>query len=129
MKEQASIIPWVFHGNGRPIKHFRRSWLTACRHAGLPDKRPHDIRRTAVRNLDRAGVSQTRAMALVGHKTPAIYKRYNITSEQDLQDTGAKLDLLSQGTQTGPRRLQLDARSSPTDHDGTGPFYAALYPG
>ena len=50
------MIPWVFHRDGQPIKYFRRAWLTACKAAGAPHRIPHDFRRTAVRNLERAGV-------------------------------------------------------------------------
>jgi integrase len=55
---------------------------------------PHDFRRTAVRNLERAGVSRSAAMAMVGHKTQAIYFRYAICSEQDLKEAAGKLDRL-----------------------------------
>jgi hypothetical protein len=45
--EQAEgrIIPWVFHGAGQPMKSFRRSWITACKKAGVPGEIPHDPRR------------------------------------------------------------------------------------
>src|SRR6185503_2425089 len=52
---------------------------------------PHDLRRTAVRNLERAGVPRSAAMKLVGHKTESIYRRYAITDEAMLQEAGAKL--------------------------------------
>ena len=52
---------------------------------------PHDFRRTAVRNLERAGVSRSVAMQLVGHETEAIYQRYAITTERDLVEGVAKL--------------------------------------
>jgi integrase len=53
------IIPWLFHRKGNQIKYFRRSWLTACKNAGVPGKIPHDFRRTAIRNLERAGVPRS----------------------------------------------------------------------
>jgi integrase len=59
-KATRTIIPWLFHRAGRPIKSFRRAWLTACTAAGLSDRIPHDFRRTAVRNLERAGVPRSR---------------------------------------------------------------------
>ena len=46
----------------------------------------HDLRRTAVRNLERAGVPRSWAMSLTGHRTEAVYRRYAITAEQDLRD-------------------------------------------
>ena len=86
------IIPWVFHRHGAPIKSFRRAWLTACLESGfatLISQKPrvikrhrifHDFRRTAVRNLERAGVSRSVAMKLTGHKTAAAYRRYAIAA-------------------------------------------------
>jgi integrase len=56
------VIPLVFHRAGRPIKSFRRAWLTACKKAGVPGRIPHDFRRTAVRNLERAVVPRSTAM-------------------------------------------------------------------
>ncbi len=85
------IIPWLFHRKGRPIKSFRRAWLTACREARVPGRIPHDFRRTAVRNLERAGVPRSAAMAMVGHKTEAIYRRYAIVDEAMLREGAAKL--------------------------------------
>jgi integrase len=85
------IIPWVFHRDGEPIKDFRAAWKTACRAAGVPGRIPHDFRRTAVRNLERAGVPRSVAMKLVGHKTEAIYRRYAIVAESDLRAGGDKL--------------------------------------
>jgi len=89
-----TIIPYVFHRDGTPIRYFRRSWLSACTVAGCPGQIPHDFRRTAVRNLERAGISRSAAMALVGHKTQSIYNRYAIVAEQDLKDAGEKLAIL-----------------------------------
>ena len=55
---------------------------------------PHDFRRTAVRNLERAGVPRSAAMKMVGHKTQAIYSRYAIADEGMLKDAGEKLGRL-----------------------------------
>jgi hypothetical protein len=69
----------------QPVREFRKSWATACKMAGVEALRFHDLRRTAVRNMVRAGVSQTVAMAISGHKTDAVFRRYDITSDDDLR--------------------------------------------
>ena len=58
---------YVFHWEGAPIGDWRKRWHRACRLAGLPGKHLHDCRRTAARNLIRAGVPERVAMALTGH--------------------------------------------------------------
>ncbi len=87
-------IPWVFHRRGMPIKSFRRAWETACKNATCPERIPHDLRRTAVRNLERAGVPRSVAMKLTGHKTESVYRRYAIVGERDLSEGVAKLAAL-----------------------------------
>ena len=101
--ERGVVVPWVFHRNGQRIKGFRRAWKTACTAAGVPGRIPHDFRRTAVRNLERAGVPRSVAMKLVGHKTEAIYQRYAIVCEADLSDGVKKLAALSTGHSDGQR--------------------------
>ena len=68
------------------MKGPRKVWRKAAKAAGLPGLIPHDLRRSCVRNLERAGVPRSTAMALVGHKTQAIYSRYAVTDEAMLRE-------------------------------------------
>jgi integrase len=94
-RERGKICPWVFHRNGAKIRSFRHAWDTAARLAGCPGRIPHDLRRTAVRNFVRAGVSEHVAMKLSGHKTASVFRRYDIVSDSDLSDAARKLDAVS----------------------------------
>src|SRR3989442_15018513 len=84
--ERVESCPYVFHREEQRIKHYDRAWRTARKKAGLPGRLFHDARRTAVRNMDRAGVPRQTAKQMTGHKTDAIYNRYRIGHEQDIRE-------------------------------------------
>ncbi len=100
-------VPWVFHRAGNKIKDFRGEWDRATSAAGIARKIPHDFRRTAVRNLERAGVPRSVAMRLVGHKTESIYRRYAIVAKQDLAYGLKLLAEYRAGLETKPGELKL----------------------
>ena len=102
--------PLVFHRDGIPVRRWRTAWRTACQAAGVPTRFLHDCRRTAARNLIRANVPERVAMLLTGHKSRAIFDRYNIIHEQELLDAGDQLvAYLAQQAQAVPARRRPHA--------------------
>jgi len=112
-RKHSCVIPWVFvHPDGRPIKDFRGAWAKACKAAGVPGRLVHDFRRTAVRNLERAGVPRSAAMKLTGHKTEAVYRRYAITDSAMLQEAAVKLAVLHASEAKSPSSAKVEELSA-----------------
>jgi integrase len=72
-----------FHRDGKRIKSFRAAFKSACKEAGLIGLLPHDMRRSAIQNFRKAGISESDGMKISGHRTNSVYKRYDIVDEQD----------------------------------------------
>ena len=84
--------PYVFHLDGNKIKYFRCSWKAACKKAHLRGRIFHDFRRTALRNMVRAGVPERVSMMISGHKTRSVFDRYSIVSPDDLKQASSRME-------------------------------------
>jgi integrase len=108
--------PFIFHHrNGRRIGDFRKQWDKACLAVGLVAGTDgltfHDLRRVGVRNLRRAGVQETVAMAISGHCTTSTFARYNITDDRDLAEAMERVTTYTdQLAQDKPRVVPLRKR-------------------
>jgi integrase len=102
---------FVFHRNGKAISDVRGAWDLAVMAAGCPALTLHDFRRTAIRNLERAGVPRSAAMAMVGHRTASVYERYAIVDTVMRREAAVKMDRLAALERRHTQHTQVKARS------------------
>jgi integrase len=87
--------------NGKPVRDFRDTWRKACVAAGVPKLLFHDLRRTAARNLRRAGVAEGVIMRIGGWRTRSVFERYAIVSQTDITEAMRKLEIQQNGHRNG----------------------------
>ena len=94
--------PYLVSYEGRRISEIKRAWNTARKAAGLPKLLVHDLRRTAIRNMVRAGIPEKTAMLISGHKTRSVFDRYNIIGERDIIAAGKSMETYLAAQSTVP---------------------------
>jgi integrase len=91
LAERNPKCPYLFQYRGKRLKNMRTGWEAARIEAGVPKLIFHDTRRTAIRLMEKAGIPRAEAMQITGHKTEAIYKRYDIASERGAIESGRRV--------------------------------------
>jgi integrase len=125
--------------NGKPVRDFRVTWERACSRAGVghtncvrcsepmdagkactkcKSKRTsysglifHDLRRTAARNLRRAGISETVIMKIGGWRTRSVFERYAIVNRNDMADAILKLEQKEKQIENGHEMVTLASKA------------------
>lgn len=113
-KDGPAVSAFVFHVAGRRVWDGDDVWRKARAAAKLPGRVFHDYRRTTVRDLVRAGVPESIAMSITGHKTGAVFQRYNITSPADMQEAVLKLAAYRSARPSTPKVVSLVGHSLDT---------------
>jgi integrase len=91
----------IFHHNGHEIVDCRKAWHSATKKAGVPNLLWHDLRRSACKKLDEAGISRDVARSITGHKTDSMYSRYNIVNTKRKRQALEQSQTYREGTTGG----------------------------
>jgi len=83
--------PCVFTFRGHFIKDTKGAFRMACKRAGIVDFHFHDLRHCAITNFRKAGVGDNTIMSISGHKTHAVFRRYDQIDREDRQDALARV--------------------------------------
>jgi integrase len=116
-KSSGKLSPYIFPNESRTSRivkdRFIRAWRNACEKAGYPGKLFHDLRRTAVRNIVRAGIPERVEMMISGHNTRRTFNCYNIVNDKDLKKAAEKLGSYHEALATPkvtPKVINLNKR-------------------
>ena len=95
--------PYVFTYKGKKLRVARNGFVTACEKAGLKDFHFHDLRHCAITNMRKAGVPESVIMSISGHKTNAVFRRYDRIDREDRMNALAKVRV---SKETNKRRIR-----------------------
>jgi integrase len=87
-----SAYVFVNPQTGEPWVDVRKQFVNACKAAGLSGVWFHDLRRSFVTTARRYGVPESVVMRMSGHKTRAVFERYNVVAEEDLRDAVQRIE-------------------------------------
>jgi len=126
-KRDYPLCRWVCHRRGVQIGSIHKIWQSVCVQLGLATGERvkkdghfrnyqglivHDLRRSGLRNLIRAGVDRDTAKAISGHKSDDVFSRYNIVNEEDLAQAGTRVVAFMAGKQIPSEKSSLKVHFS-----------------
>ena len=104
---------YLFHEGGKPLGLLRSEWNRACKRAGFPVGRKHggyvfhNTRHSAITNMSAAGVPDTVATTISGHRTLSVFQRYNIVSPETQRAALRQAQTYVQSTGPAPKVAPL----------------------